>query len=218
MGVSSMEFRTILLAAAAIAFAAPAFAADAPAPAKPAPAKTTNSFSFEFGAEQSVSNNSTADTYIKPGISHTFSSGVIWGGSFQQVWKTTTSPTPGQQQELLETTLGYNFKLDPTFTITSSAGVGYLWDSNPGNAPAQNYGYYVLNAGLNAKLAPQLTWTVVSTRWRDAFGGGWQTPKLSTTLTYAWTPAASLFASYGYSWKNGNADKYSFAGGLKIAF
>lgn len=208
-----MQFRTVLLAAAAIVVAAPAFAADASAPAAAKPPSTSNSFSFEFGSEFKTSNNTAADTYIKPGISHTFSNGVIWGGSFQQVWK-----APSGQQELLETTLGYNFKIDPTFTITSSAGVGYVWDSNPANSPAQDYAYYVLNGGLNAKLAPQLTWTVISARWRDAFIGNWETPKLSTTLTYAWTPAAQVFASYGYAWKNSVADKYSIAAGLKIAF
>jgi opacity protein-like surface antigen len=207
-----MEFRTILIAAAAIAVAAPAFAADASAPA-PKPPSSSTSFSFEFGTEFKTTTNATADTYVKPSVSHTFANGVIWGGSLQQVWK-----DPNGQQELLESTLGYNFKIDPTFTVTSSAGVGYVWDSNPANAPAQDYAYYVANLGLNAKLAPQLTWTVISARYRQAFIGGWETPKLSTTLSYAWTPAASIFASYGYAWKNGAADKYSWAAGMKIAF
>jgi hypothetical protein len=209
-----MQIRTTLLAAAAIIVAAPAFAADAGAPAAPKPASSSTTFSFEAGSEYSIATGNYADFYIKPGVSHTFSSGLIWGGSFQQVWKA----APGQQQEALETTLGYNYKIDPTFTITSSAGVGYVWDSNPANSPAQQYGYYVLNAGLNAKLAPKLTWTVVSARWRDAFGGGWETPKLSTSLSYALTSAAQIYASYGYGWKNGNADKYSVAGGVKLAF
>lgn len=206
-----MQFRTIFLAAAAIAVAAPAFAADASAPAAPKPASSTT-FSFEGGSEYTISSGNYADFYIKPGISHTYGNGLIWAGSFQQVWKVNND-----QQQFLETTLGYNFKIDPTFTITSSAGVGYQWSSVP-QAPAQNFGYYVVNAGLNAKLAPQVTWTVVSARWRDAFGGGWQTPKLSTTLSYAWTPAAQIYATYGYGWKNGNADKYSVAAGLKLAF
>ena len=212
LGVSHMKLLPIFLAASAVLVVAPAFAADAPA-AKPAPAKTTNSFGFEAGSEYTISSGAYADFYIKPSISHTFADGIIWGGSFQQVWRPNTS-----QQELLETTLGYNFKIDPTFTITSSAGVGYVWDSAPSTPALGSYAYYVLNAGLNAKLAPQLTWTVVSARWRDSFNGGWQTPKLTTTLTYAWTPAASLYASYGYGWKNGNTDKWSGAVGLKIAF
>lgn len=219
LGVSSMNRVTTIIAAAAATFVvAPAFAGPA-APAKPAP--TTNSFSFEAGSEYAITGGTYKDFYIKPGIAHTFADGIIWGGSFQQVWIAPSQAKPAgssEQQELLETTLGYNFKIDPTFTVTSSAGVGYFWDSNPGAAPAQNYGYYVLNAGLNAKLAPQLTWTVVSARWRDAFGGGWQTPKLSTTLSYAFTPVSSLYATYGYGWKNGAVDKYSFAGGFKLAF
>jgi len=211
-----MKLLPILAASAVLVAAAPAFAADAPA-AKPAPAKTTNSFGFEVGSEYTTSSGNYADFYIKPSIAHTFADGIIWGGSVQQTWKNNAL---AETQQLLETTLGYNFKINPTFTVTSSAGVGYEWDSNPlvTGQPAQNFGYYVLNAGLNAKLAPQWTWTVIAARWRDAFSGGWQTPKLSTTLSYAWTPAASLYATYGYGWKNGNTDKWSAAAGLKIAF
>jgi hypothetical protein len=203
-----MKFIAAIAASAAILTAAPAFAGDAPA--KPAP--TTNSFSFEVGTEYKVSNDKYADLYTKGSISHTYSSGIIWGGSFQQVWKADQN-----QQELLETTLGYNFKLNPVLTATSSGGVGYQW-SSVDQAPAKDFGYYVFNAGLNAKVSPKVTWTVVSGRWRDAFVGGWQTPKLSTSISYTWAPASQVFFSYGYGWKNGVADKYSYALGLKLAF
>lgn len=203
-----MKVLLTALAASAALVAGPAFARD-----KPAPAKTSTSFSFETGTEYNALTKAYADLYAKSGISHTFANGLIFGGSFQQVWKTGNA-----QQEAVESTLGYNHKINSIFTLTSSAGVGYVWDSNPANQPAQNFAYYVVNAGLNAKLSPHWTWTVVQARWRDALIGNWQTPKLTTSIAYAWTPNSQLYASYGYGWKNNTADKYSVALGLKIAY
>ena len=170
---------------------------------------------LEFGPEFGAASGNLADVYGKGSIAHTFANGWIWGGSFQNTYKNNVS---NEQQQLIETTLGYNFKLDPTFTLTTSAGVGYEFDTSAANKPAQDYAYYVLNAGLNAKLSPQWTWNVIGARYRDAFIGGWQTPKVTTGITYTIDAHDSVYTNVGYSWKNGKDDKTSIAVGYKYGF
>jgi hypothetical protein len=214
------HFVKVFAAIALASGAAPAFAADAgvvaPRPAAPAAAPAIrNVLSLEFGPEFAEATRNLADVYGKASLAHTFANGWIWTGTFQDTFKANAA---NEQQQLIETTLGYNFKLDPTFTLTTSAGVGYEFDSNPANKPAQNYGYYVLNAGLNVKLSSQWTWNAIAARYRDAFSGGWATPKVSTGLTYTIDAKDSVYANIGYSWKNGVADKIGIAVGYKYGF
>ena len=117
-----------------------------------------------------------------------------------------------------ETTLGYNIKLDQIWSVPVSAGVGYRWDDNPKATPSQAFAYYVLNAGLNMKISENWTWNAISARYRDAFEGGWQTPKVTTGLTYAIDHQNSIYGNVGYAWRNGLPNKINVAFGYKYGF
>lgn len=172
-----------------------------------------NSIGVEVAPEFRALTGALVDGYIKANGSHTFDNGLIWGGSFQY-----TDKVNGFRQYQPETTLGYNIKLDQIWSVPVSAGVGYRWDDNPKAIPSQAFAYYVLNAGLNMKISENWTWNAISARYRDAFEGGWQTPKVTTGLTYAIDHQNSIYGNVGYAWRNGLPNKISVAFGYKYGF
>ena len=179
----------------------------------PAPPALANSVGVEVAPELRTRTGALVDGYAKANGSHTFDSGLIWGGSFQL-----TNRVEGFQQYQPETTVGYNIKLDQIWSIPVSAGVGYRWDENPNAKPSHQLAYYVVNAGLNMKISESWTWNVVSARYRDAFEGGWQTPKVTTGLSYAIDRQNSVYGNVGYAWRNGQPNKISVAAGYKYGF
>jgi len=220
------------LVGALSAIAGPAFAADlsvaSPALAAPPAAPISNSIGLEVSPEfwatppgDGKVSNSLDDAYIKGFYSHTFSNGFNWGASLQY----TSRVSNNSYQLQPETTLGYNLKLSPTLTMPVSVGVGYLSNSDPTYFPAQNFAYYVFNAGLNVKLDAHWTWNAISARYRDAFIGNWVTPKLATGVTYTIDPHNAVYLNAGYAWQTdknyANAlepNKWNIALGYKYGF
>src|SRR5579872_4344174 len=168
------------------------------------PPQFANSIGVEFAPEIRAVTGGLVDGYVKANGAHTFDSGVIWGGSFQY-----TDRVGGDRQYKPETTLGYNIRLNETWSIPVSAGIGFRWDENPNSKPGPAFPYYVVNAGLNMKISDSWTWNAISARYRDAFEGGWQTPKLSTGLTYSIDDQNSVYGNVGYAWRNGLPNKIS---------
>jgi hypothetical protein len=162
--------------------------------------------------ELKVSTGNYTDTYFKANYAHTFANGLIWGGLFQYTFK------PSDDQYQTETTLGYKWQLNNIWAVPFSGGVGYLWDQKQSSTPSQQFAYYVMNVGLDMKLSENWTWNVVSGRYRDAFEGGWQTPKVATGLSYHIDRQNSIYGSVGYGWKNGAPDKLTLAAGYRFGF
>ncbi len=179
----------------------------------PTPTPRGNTIAVEFTPEFDAKSGAFADGYVKTNLAHTFDSGLIWTGAFQF-----TDKVGGDRDYRTETTFGYHFKLNDIWTLPVSAGAGYLWDENPSTQPSQRFAYYVVNIGFNLRLSDQWTWNAVNARWRDAFEGGWQTPKIASGLTYNVDLHSSVYANIGYAWKNGQPDKISVTAGYKYAF
>ena len=215
----------VLLVGAAVAAATPGFAADLSATqgpsmpaASPAPAAILNTFTFEFSPEFGATDNVLKDDAFKLGYSRSLGHGWSWGLSDQEVVR--SDGKVGNTQNVLETTLGYGLKLSDMFTLPLSVGVGYVFDTRNASSELteKDWAYYVLNAGLNVKLGSHWTWNAVSARYRNAFEGGWETPKVSTGITYTIDPLDAIYANVGYSWKNSVSDKWSIAFGYKRGF
>jgi hypothetical protein len=191
------------------------FAASASAAANEAPVapQLANSIGIELAPEFRAQSGGLTDTYLKANFSHSFESGLIWSGTFQF-----TDKVDGDPKYRVETTLGYNVKLVDTWSIPLSGGAGFRLDEDPAALPSPTFAYYVVNVGLNMKISDNWTWNVFSSRWRDAFEGGWRTPKIYTGLTYAIDAQNSVYADIGEAWKNSQRDKISLAIGYKHAF
>ena len=177
------------------------------------PQQLSNSIGVELAPEFRPQNGALVDGYIKGNFAHTFDGGVIWGGSFQY-----SDKVGGDRTYRPETTFGYSIKLNEMWSVPVSAGVGYRWDEDPKSPPGPAFAYYIVNAGLNMKISESWTWNAISARWRDAFEGGWETPKVTTGLTYAIDRRNSVYANIGYAWKNGQPNKINVAFGYKYGF
>jgi hypothetical protein len=183
------------------------------AAASEAPAVFSNALSLEVSPEVKANNGDYSDTYLRGAYAHTFGNGLIWGASVQYTFK------PGNDDSVQgETTLGYRWHLNEIWSVPFNGGIGYYWDQQSSFSPSQQFAYYVFNLGLDMKINANWTWNVVSARYRDAFEGGWQTPKVISGFTYAVDRQNAVFVNVGYSWKNGAPSTITFTGGYNVAF
>jgi hypothetical protein len=142
-----------------------------------------------------------------------FASGAILGGSLE----TTIDVGSGEVTYDLETTLGRSWKLSDFFALKGSAGVGHrLQPASTGG----NFPYYVLYIGSDIDLNARWTWNVVTYRFRDAFDtrNSFDTPEVSTRLTFRIDGARSVFTAYYYGWKEGSPDYQGTSAGFKRSF
>jgi hypothetical protein len=217
--IASVAGGCLVLASAPAAMAADVYEPPvAEAAAAPAPAPTPWSFGLEFSPEwkESPGNEGVwADWYFKPSISYTFSTGFVWGGSFQDTFR----PDGEDSGYQIETTLGYKWKVAKSFTLTPAVGIGYAFGrAKIAPDPEEAVPYWLVSLAADLKLSKQWTWNVFNVRWRDAFDYDWRTPKVATGITYAITPTDSVYTNVGFSWKNDVADKLNWAVGYKHAF
>ena len=136
------------------------------------------------------------DTKIKIDGAHTFVNGVILGSSFEL----TIDVGSGEIKYDLETTLGYKWKVNDIFSLRGSAGVGGRFQ--PASA-GRNFPYYVLYIGSDIDLNAKWTWNFITFRFRDAFdtNNSFNTPEVSTRLTFKIDDGRSVFATYYYDGK-----------------
>ena len=199
-----MLLRTIIAPlGVCLSMATSAFAADlveAPPPAAPTWTIALEG-DPEFYAIDNGSNTarSLADTYFKLSVSHSFDNNFVGGIFIQPTFK-----TGGKSQYYAEASLGYKIKITDAFTLTPSVGLGYTWHDTgiikDADANA-NVPYYALYIAGDWKVSKQWTWNVFNFRYRNAFSTTWETPKLTTGVTYNIDSTNAVFASVGYSWK-----------------
>jgi hypothetical protein len=104
---------------------------------------------------------------------HTFDVGLILGGSFQYT-DTTFSDKASQN---LEGTIGYRVPLNSVLSVNGSAGIGEHWKQSP----STYFSYYVLRIATDFELNQNITWNVISYRFRDAFDhdNNYDTPQVA---------------------------------------
>jgi len=221
-----------------------------PPPEPPHPWSLGIEISPEFYAiDQSTSTPSTkpagslASTVVKGTLSYGFSDNWAIRGSLEDEIKINRSiPTGGTNfddtyQYFAEATVGYKFKLD-AFTLTPWAGLGYTWDAtgingNSADSINNDAGYYVFYLEGDWAFNENWTWNVFNLRYRNAFGYTWETPKVSSGITYHIDSQNLVYANVGYAWKklsdrggttsgpnigSLDGDKWDLAVGYKRAF
>lgn len=223
-----MSITTKVIPVAAALFAAtPALAADL-APADLGPVKGPDQalnwtagleVGPEFYATTKGSNKAGdyADTSIKASLGYNFYDNWTLNGSLQATLKNDNT-----EQYYGEGGLAYKFKFG-AFSLTPQAAVGVTWDATGlGDDGDSSAAYYALYLAGDLSLNRQWTWNVFNVRWRDAFDYQWQTPKVATGLTYAFSDAAKINLTAGYSWKNTGdgyyGDKINIAAAMKYSF
>lgn len=157
------------------------------------------------------------DTSVKLIYQHRFNSAFALGGSFKDDIK-----QDGKHQFYAETKGSYRFDFG-RFSLTPSAALGVTWSDTgfgpPGDATAAYYAFYL--AG-DLALTDKLDWNVFDLRYRDAFDYAWDTPEVTTGLTYKMTDADRVYGNASYSWKGTgdglHGDTYSFAVGVEHGF
>jgi hypothetical protein len=129
--------------------------------------------------------------------SHTFSGGLIIGGSFQY----TDTAFSDQTSQNLEGTIGYRVPLNLAFSVSGSAGIGEHWRQDPG----ANFPYYVLRIAADFRLSQAVTWNAVSYRFRDAFdrNDNYDTPQIATGVTFNLDEQRSISTKIMRNWKDG---------------
>lgn len=224
-------FSVALAATATLSFADEGRAGDMTKPDAVA-REILNTITLEIAPEPNIratSNQSAGslnDITFKVAYTRDLGSGWSWTLADEQ---TARFAGEGRYQNELETTVGYSAKINDTFSLPLSAGVGYIWNTRAASSGLSDHqwAYYVFNAGLNVKLNSKWTWNAVSARYRDAFEGGWKTPRLTTGATYTINPHNAVYANVGYAWKTGvggavapdiGPDKWNITFGYKISY
>ena len=224
-------FTSALLAGAAISIASQAHAAD-PVITEPVARAILNTITFEVSPEfnakatSSQQSGSLKETAFKIGYSRNLGNGWSWGISDQQTVRATGV---GIYQNQLESTVGYSVKVNDTFSLPLSVGLGYVWDTRAASSGLADHrwAYYVASAGVNVKFDSHWTWNAINARYRDAFEGDWKTPKVTTGITYTIDKYNAVYTNVGYTWKTGaggevapdvGPDKWNLTAGYKVSF
>ncbi|SHG64242.1 hypothetical protein SAMN02745157_4592 [Kaistia soli DSM 19436] len=221
-------FSKLALVLPALMLASPAIAADLTAAADLGPVKSPNptlnwtaglEVSPEFYAVSKGSNKAGdyADTAIKASLGYLFYDNWTLNTSLQATLKNNST-----EQYYGEAGVAYKFKFGD-FSLSPQAALGVTWDATGlGDDGTSTAAYYALYLAGDLKLNKQWTWNIFNARWRDAFDYQWQTPKVSTGLTYAFSDAAKLNLNAGYSWKNTGdgyyGDKINLTAAVKYSF
>lgn len=142
---------------------------------------------------------------------HNFDNGVILGGSFQY-----TDPRKGDKDsQNLEMTVGYRMPLGQVFSVVGSSGIGGRFSGSD-----DAFAYYVLRVGMDLRLTEWATWHAVGYRYRNAFDtdNDYETPQLSTGLSFKIDHANSISTTIYRDWKDDSPDATGLSLGFKHEF
>ncbi|BCH20628.1 hypothetical protein [Mesorhizobium sp. L-8-3] len=142
---------------------------------------------------------------------HTFDNGVILAGSFQY----TDPARGGKDSQNVEATIGYRLLLGQVFSVVGSSGIGARFSGSD-----DVFAYYVLKVGADLRMTDRVTWNAIGYRYRNAFDtdNDYDTPQLSTGLSFKVDHANSVSTKFYRSWKDGNPDETGLALGFKHEF
>lgn len=147
------------------------------------------------------------NTIYKFKASHTFENGLILDGSFE-----VEDPADGDpDKENLEGNLGYRLEATDFLSLTASAGVGERFTSD------NDFPYYVLRVGSDARISDQLNWNIATFRYRNAFdeANDYETPRLTTGLTFHVNDHNAI---YGEIYRNFDEEWQATATGLTAGY
>jgi hypothetical protein len=153
------------------------------------------------------------DTKFEISAAHSFDNGVILGASTEY----SNTAFSDKATVNLEGTIGYRAELGDLFSVTGSAGLGErIQASGSGN----NFPYYVFRIGTDLKVKDDVTWNVVSFRYRNAFDpdDDFLTPQVATGISYDLDEHSSISGAVQYNWKDRNPDTVGLDIGLKYRF
>ena len=141
------------------------------------------------------------DAKVEISAAHSFDNGVILGASGEY----SNTAFSDSATVKLEGTVGYRAELGDIFSVTGSAGLGEnIQESGSGD----NFPYYVFRIGPDVKATDDLTWNIVTFRYRDAFDpdDDFLTPQVATGLSYDLDEHNSISGVAQYNWKDWKPD------------
>lgn len=171
-----------------------------------------NSIGFEIANDREPDDfGESKDVKYQIDGAHNFDSGVILGGSFQY----TDAAQGKKDSQNVEVTIGYRLPLGQVFSVAGSSGIGVRFSGSD-----DAFAYYVLNVGADIRLTEQVTWNALGYRYRNAFDtdNDYDTPQVSTALSFKIDHANSVSTKLYRSWKDGNPDETGLALGFKHEF
>ena len=192
--------------ALAIAVLGPVVMANAPAVAGSSTigvALTSERLPDDFSASKS--------TDFELNGSHTFDNHWLVSGSVKY-YDTSRS---GASALNVEAAVGYTHAFNDVFSLTGTAGIG-SHAPDPGDA----FAYYVLKLNADIKLTDVITWNAVGLRYRNSFDSAdeYDTPEVSTGVTFKLTEQHSISARVMRDWKEGNISYNAVELGYKYHF
>jgi hypothetical protein len=152
------------------------------------------------------------DTKYEINGAHTFSGGLLLGGSFQYNDRAFSD----RASQNLEGIVGRQIRIDRAFSMTCSAGLGEHWREHP----STDFPYYVLRVAADFEINEIVTWNVVSLRYRDSFDTNdhYRTPQIATGFAYKVNERSSISVKIMRNWRDGDPSSTGVSLGFKQSF
>jgi hypothetical protein len=143
---------------------------------------------------------------------HTFTSGMVLGGSFQY----SDTAFSDRASQNLEGTIAYRLPLSSGLSLVGTAGLGEHWRENPDTT----FPYYLLRVSVDISLNQDITWNAISYRFRDSFdrSDNYNTPQIATGLAFKLDDQRSLSVKIMRNWKDGQTSSTGVSLGVKQSF
>ena len=153
------------------------------------------------------------DAKVEISASHSFDTGMILGASGEY----SNTAFSDSATVKLEGTIGYRAELGHLFSVTGSAGLG---ENIQASGSGDSFPYYVLRIGADVKATEDVTWNIVTFRYRDAFDpdDDFLTPQVATGLSYDLDEHNSISGVAQYNWKDWKPDSVGLELGYKYRF
>jgi hypothetical protein len=143
---------------------------------------------------------------------HTFASGFTLGGSFEY----NDHAFSNRASQNLEGTIGYRIPINLAFSVFGSGGIGEHWREHP----SAEFPYYVLRVGADLDLNHNVTWNVITFRYRDAFNpsDNFNTPQVATGFSFKLDEQRSVTTKIMRNWRDGSPSSTGVGLGFKQGF
>lgn len=147
------------------------------------------------------------DNIFKFEGAYKFDSGIYMNGSIEIEVPEDGSPN----KKNLEGNLGYQHILVSPISLFGSAGIGERFTDD------DDFAYYVFRTGLDLAICDQVTWNVITFRYRNAFNtvDDYETPRLTTKLSFHANEHNTI---YGELYRNYDSEWDATATGLTIGY